>query len=219
MSWLGHAYARWKLGRHSAALARKRWLQVCCINLALTIGCVESTHIFFLKTQDSTLQEKLVFSVYYETVGKRELVVVFLTDKSNFRELLDKRLLLAGRSGSAFTVPAVPNAMELATFPSMCICCTHSAERSWSSNVAWSICRSKKSPAWHMTHATHMRMILYGISNYSCFPRPLLKQCYMSLLWFVLIFSWCRIHFTQLLFTICPFTSRLKFRYVQPPDF
>ena len=47
-SWLGHAYARWKLGRHSAALARKRWLQVCCINLALTVGCVESTHILHI---------------------------------------------------------------------------------------------------------------------------------------------------------------------------
>lgn len=46
-----------------AALARKHWLQVCCINLSRTIGCFESTHISYSK-----LQEKLVFSVKKQLV-------------------------------------------------------------------------------------------------------------------------------------------------------
>lgn len=73
---------------------------------------------------------------------EENLSLFFLTDKSNFREFIDKPIVWSqGSSGTQLLlVPKpFPNAMELATFPSMCICCTHSAERSWASNVAWSI--------------------------------------------------------------------------------
>ena len=172
------------------ALARKHWLQVCCINLSWTIGCFESTHISYSK-----LQDKLVFSV------KKQLV----EDTCCFLQIYDGEFIDQQWIVSAWWCHR-SNAMELATFPSMCICCTHSTERPWASNVAW-----------HMTHRTntHMHMMFFPLN---LFPIVHASQrhfwgiiiChYYELLCFILNFtSWCRIHFTQLLFTICQFTYR-----------